>query len=812
MAEAAKPAAKKASAAKTSPARKTKTTQAAVRDILNGVELAADEAASAPAEAEKLKPAVAAKTIKPSKAGAAGKLKKPVATAPAFEPVVEVKRVQAPVPEQNSVQSANETKAAAKSPKERGTKARTPAPVAERAAKPEAARPVKPSAPAKAQAARFDLQPLDAGKPTVFRDYQVSELLGAGTWRVSVRGSNPSECRCSCEEFLWGERGSCEHIEFALGRLLDDAAQRALLEQGYQTEYSEIRLGYGARRHLRWRQGRACPEALVQAAQALLDGRGRLQVEADEDLPALLALAAEAGHELRVEPGVWDLLAIARDARRRVLRIEQACPQGLESPALRNLLKLPLPIYQVESAIFAACAGRSLIADDLGLGLYAQAYAAAALFHTQFGLERVLVLSAESAQARWLSEAQTLCTAPAEMIWGDAEARQQQCAVLPEGGPEIKIASLASLGQDLNLLKGFAPELIIVDEAQRLDTASLASLRQLDQGFMLMLSGQLLDEQPQALMPLLELLDRHRSGSLERFLNRHVVRDVQGRVSGFTALESLDKSLEQVMFSRSRADLQPTLPLALVQLRAVTLSEQQLELQAPLLERLRQGVARWQRSGYVSDADQLRLQALLQDMRRLAIAPQLLDAADTSADAPKLSAAAAVCRETLGRAVDRLVVFCQWDDALQLLAARLQAQGIAHLHLQADASQAQRQAAASQWLAQSRPMVLLCSDAAAQGLSLDAERCGLLNLELAWSETLLEQRLSCLAQEHSRGLPMIQLLTQSGLEQALLQTLDAHAEAPAAGLDGDLSQQLLQGEDLQRFMQLLQDLTQALAS
>ncbi|MEJ6005197.1 SNF2-related protein [Paucibacter sp. AS339] len=812
-----KPAAKKASAAPKQASNKAAETQAAVRDILNGV--VAQTAATPVSEA--------ASTKKP-----ATKNRKPTTAAPVVLESVAVSQPSdpgVPTPGRSKKASAPAADAAlqSSSPSETpksGQQGRKKAdkPAASSATKQAPLAPAKVvPAPAPAPApvpkpkpkppARFSAQTIETGNASVFGDYQVRELQGPGNWRVSVRGSNPAECRCTCEDFLLGERGSCEHVEFVLGSLLDDAAQRALLEQGYQTEYSEVRLGYGARRHLRWRRGRACPEALSQAASALLDGRGRLRAEAEGALASLLAVAEESGHELRVEPAVWELLALGRDARRRIQTLEQACPQGLESPALRSLLKLPLPLYQLEAAIFAACAGRSLVADDLGLGLYAPAYAAAALLAQHFGLERVLVLCAESAQTRWLTEAQTLCHAPAQMVWGDAAARQQQCVAQAEGGQEIKIASLASLGQDLGLLKAYAPELIIVDEAQRLDAQTLAQLRQLDDGFMLMLSGQLLDEQAQALLPLLELLDRHRTGPLDRFLTRHVRRDAQGQVAGFVALEALDSTLERVMFSRSRAELQPTLPLALVQLRAVALTEQQQTLQAPLLAQLRQAVAKWGRSAYVSDAEQLRLQQLLQALRRLAIAPQLLDAGETSAEAPKLATMAALCREMLGRAVDRLVVFCQWDDALQLLAARLQAQGVAVLHLQTEARLADRQAAAGRWAQQARPAVLLCSDLAAQGLHLPLERVGLVNLELPWAEALLEQRLGCVANEHSRGLPLIQVLAQTGLEQAMLQTLDAHADVPAAGLDGAAGMHLLQGEELQRFMQVLSDLSAVLS-
>lgn len=691
--------------------------------------------------------------------------------------------------------------------------AAVPTPAAPVASKPKAKKTAAPAPKPPAPPARFSLQ-REALAEGVFGDYRVTELASEHSWQVSVRGTGLSDCRCACADFRFGERGSCEHVEFALGSLLDDPQQRAALEQGPRLDYSELLMGFGACRTLRWRQGRHCPEELAREAQALLDERGRLPAD-DADqvglLTGLLQMAAELGHEVRVEAGVWEQIAIGRDARARVQRLAQAYPQGLESPALRGLLKLPLPLYQLEAALFAACAGRSLVADDLGLGLYAPAFAAAELLSRHFGVERVLVLCAESAQTRWLAEAQTLSTAQAQLVWGDAATRQQQCQSLGQG-LEIKIVALASLGRDLSLLQGFAPELIIVDEAGRLDADTLAQLRRLDRGLMLMLSGQVLDEQPQQLLALVELLDRHRNGPWERFLSRHVRRS--GEATSFHALERLDQTLERVMFSRSRDELLPTLPLALVQLRAVPLSPQQLHLQAPLLAELRRAVARWQRSAYVSESELLQLQATLQQLRRLAISPQLLNAQFGAVDAPKLAAVAALTRELLGAAAERLLVFCQWDDALSLLAARLQADGSAFVHLHAEQGLGQRQELLRRWRDDDHGAVLLCSDRAALGLDLQVERAALVNLELPWGEALLAQRLSCLADlsdERTRGLPLIQLLAQNGLELAMLQALDAVAELPVGSMDGDAARQLLQGDELARFMQALVALCEVLS-
>jgi len=654
------------------------------------------------------------------------------------------------------------------------------------------------------------LQAQNAG--ALLGEYRVSGIEEPGqSWRVQVQGALAIDCRCDCAAFPRSDRGSCEHIDFALAQLLSQPSAAEALRRGPQLDYSEVLLRFGARRQLRWRQGHGCPSVLAEAAQALTDEFGRLRAEAPGALAQLLQVAAAAGHELRVEEGVWPLLAHKWDAGQRVLRLEQNYPQGLETPALRNLLKLPLPMFQLEAALFAVSAGRSLLADDLGLGLYAQALAASELLMRHFGVERVLLLCGESAQSRWLAEAQTLSGRAAQMVWGDAQARAEQLA---DGQAQIKICASSALSQDLSQLQAFAPELIIVDEAGRLDGQALAALKALEaarpeQGFLLLLSGQILSGQPKVLLPLVELLDQQRSGPYARFLSYHARRDAAGQIQGFVGLDALDQTLERLIFSRSKAELLATLPLALVQLRGVGLSPAQQDLQLPLLRDLRRGVQRWERSAYVSDSEQLALARGVQNLRRLALSPQLLASAasEAQADAPKLAAVAALARELLGSAVQRLVVFCQWDDGLTLLAARLQSQGFKLMQLSAKQGLAERQALARRWREDERVQLLLISDAAATGLQLISEgaeaKLGLINLELPWSEELLARRLQAVSEDSSRGLPLIQLQAQQGLEQAMLQAMDVLPELPKCCLDGDASLQLLQGEELNAWMRAL---------
>ena len=64
---------------------------------------------------------------------------------------------------------------------------------------------------------------------------------------MAIRGEGLGENFCSCPDFATNTLGTCKHVEFTLARLGRNAARRALAA-GFQPEYSEVYVRYGAKR------------------------------------------------------------------------------------------------------------------------------------------------------------------------------------------------------------------------------------------------------------------------------------------------------------------------------------------------------------------------------------------------------------------------------------------------------------------------------------------------------------------------------------------------------------------------------------
>jgi SNF2 family DNA or RNA helicase len=196
-----------------------------------------------------------------------------------------------------------------------------------------------------------------------------------------------------------------------------------------------------------------------------------------------MTMASKSGHEFRAYDDALDFVAGRRDADRRAAKLAQLFPRGAADPKLLALLKVPLYPYQAEGALFAVRAGRALIGDDMGLGKTIQAIAATEILARHFGVSKVLVICPTSLKYQWQSEIMRFSGRQGEnaarVINGGRAQRQKDYAL----DDFCKITNYEKLKPDLDLIAAWAPELVIVDEAQRVknwNTIAARALKRID--------------------------------------------------------------------------------------------------------------------------------------------------------------------------------------------------------------------------------------------------------------------------------------------------------------------------------------------
>src|SRR5205823_3645350 len=156
------------------------------------------------------------------------------------------------------------------------------------------------------------------------------------------------------------------------------------------------------------------------------------------------------------------------DERKAMLAREQELLAELDSgrtpPVLQDLLKVPLYDYQVRGAVFAACRGRAILGDDMGLGKTVMTLAAAELLVRLRNVGKVLVVAPASVKYQWETEARRFTDRPVQVIDGSQDERKALYA-LPTF---YRLVNYEQATRDLAQLNAWQPDLIVLDEAQRI--------------------------------------------------------------------------------------------------------------------------------------------------------------------------------------------------------------------------------------------------------------------------------------------------------------------------------------------------------
>ncbi|WP_431262825.1 hypothetical protein ACQ859_22405 [Roseateles chitinivorans] len=549
----------------------------------------------------------------------------------------------------------------------------------------------------------------------VFGDYELRDGETGGTFHLRLLGRNTWRCDCAG----YREQGACEHGSQLLS--LFDEGQQAALDAGWPAREAEVWLVPGDERELQWVCGREVPRHLRE--QAGLDDQQRRRAEGGHAwLQQVLSDARALGVVLRVDAPVWPQLACGRDAQARVQRLETLMADGA---AMRALLRDELPIHAWESALFAVCAGRALISDDLGLGQRGAAIAAIQLWATLFGVKPAVVIAPESAHAAWQRDLTR---------WLGDDAKSVAVAATPPAKPQAA--------------------LLIVDGIELMDADRLAALRALPAAQLLLIAHQ----EPLAdarLGDWVDWLDDMRRGPLS---DLRVLPDDAGK-------KVKRDALEPVLLSRRKRELEDRLPAALLSPMWLDgAGSTGASLPAAPLKQLRHLVERWTALRFLSSAEQ---QQLLEALT-------LLPPASRQALAAKAEAVLALRREWIQvaavPAAARLLICARSETLLDSLSMSPQLRRLPPQRLRAGDTTEARDAALSAWRG-AEAGVLLASDDALGSLeegALAGDRVAIVHADLPWQPAVLSHRVEVACGDDACGVPSALLLIEDSLDAAVL--------------------------------------------
>jgi len=648
----------------------------------------------------------------------------------------------------------------------------------------------------------------NVGAERVFSDFDVRNPQSASTYRVAIRGVRPGENHCTCADFATNALGTCKHVEFVLGHLERQRGTRMALRRGCQPTHSEVVLQYGAKHEVRFRLGSKCPKALAALAAKYFDHSGALRPEAFTTFESFLSEAATFQHDLRCYDDVLSYVAEVRDRQHRPQRIAEAFPRGVLDPAFRHLLKGELYEYQREGALFAARAGRSLIGDEMGLGKTIQALAAAEIMARHFGVERVLVVCPTSLKHQWEREIERFTDRKATVVGGLRTRREQlyTCAV-----GFFVITNYDTVHSDLDLIGRWSPDLVILDEAQRIknwNTRTARSVKRIASPYAIVLTGTPLENRLEELVSIVEFVDKHRLGPTFQFLAEHQVRDEHDKVVGYRHLDRIGKTLAPVLIRRTKNEVLTELPERLDKNFFVPMTPEQRTHHEEHREIVARIVAKWRRYKFLSEADQRRLMIALQNMRMSCDSTYLLDhQTDAGVKADEL---VTLLGELLEPPGTKVVIFSQWLRMHELLVRRLNKKRIGHVLFHGGVDGSRRKALVDRFREDDACRAFLSTDAGGVGLNLQHASV-VVNMDVPWNPAVLEQRIGRvhrLGQKHP--VRVVNFIAQGTIEEGMLSVLKFKKSLFAGVLDGGESEVFLGGSRLTRFMEAVERTTTAI--
>jgi superfamily II DNA or RNA helicase len=642
-----------------------------------------------------------------------------------------------------------------------------------------------------------------------FSEFRVSNPASKSSYRVAIRGRGPGGNFCSCPDYATSELGTCKHIEFTLARLEKKRGAKAAFARGYQPAFSELYLRHDGRRRIHFRAGTDCPPALRAAAGALFDGHdGMLPDDRYDQLESFMAVASKSDHGFRAYDDALDFVAGRRDAARRASKLAELFPRGAADLGLETLLKVRLYPYQAEGALFAVRAGRALIGDDMGLGKTVQAIAAMEILARHFGVARVLVICPTSLKYQWQAEITRFSgrhgESAARVISGGRAQRQDDYHL----DDFCKITNYEKLKPDLDLIAAWAPDLVIVDEAQRVknwNTIAARALKRIDSSYAIVLTGTPLENKLEELISIVQFVDQHRLGPTWKLLHEHQVKDEGGRVTGYTGLEKIGQTLAPIMIRRRKSEVLKQLPDRLDQNLLVPMTEMQMRYHQENADVVAKIVQRWRRTRFLSEKDQRRLTCALQNMRMSCNSTYLLDQeTDHGVKADELGA---LFDDLFAEPKAKAVVFSQWTRTHDIVIRRLEARGLGYVSFHGGVPSEKRPALVERFRDDPECRVFLSTDAGSTGLNLQRAST-LVNMDLPWNPAVLEQRIARIHRiGQAQPVRVINFVAKGTIEEGMLSVLAFKRSLSCGILDGGSGEISLGGSRLNRFMKEVENVT-----
>src|SRR3990172_350312 len=596
------------------------------------------------------------------------------------------------------------------------------------------------------------------GNHPVFSLFEVTSTSGRA-YHVEIRSLAELHNTCTCPDYKTNLIGTCKHIEGVLLHLQQQHGEQLETLAQKRPGGTQVYLHYGM--DITVRAGQPIPKqaALQEMLTRDFDSTGVLIGAPLQSLPRLLAdlenLPPRERSLARVDQAVREHLDLLQDRE----AVEQQKAWFLDQVERGNrsfgVLSTRLYPYQEEGAMHLAFGRRAMLADDMGLGKTVQAIAASALLQELRGVERALVICPASLKHQGAREIRRFTSLPVTVVEGGLNARRD----LYREPSFFKIINYEIVRRDLKDLDQLRPDLIVLDEAQRIKNwraKTAAMVKQLRSRYAFVLTGTPLENRLDELYSIFQFLDPRILGPLWQFNDRFF--DLEERpggtfkVLGYKNLDELRTTIAPYVMRRVREEVLKDLPERVDNNFFVEMTDPQWKAYDEFKETVAKLVAKAQRRPLTPKEREILLMCLIK-MRLICNALALHDKAipvkDREKTAPKLTELGEILADQIASNGHKAIVFSPWAHILPLTEPVIQRVGVDYVKLTGAVPSPKRGALVERFFEDRDCRVFLSTDAGGVGLNLQAASL-VVNLDLPWNPAVLAQRI---ARAHRHGQP-----------------------------------------------------------
>lgn len=640
------------------------------------------------------------------------------------------------------------------------------------------------------------------GAHPVYSNFKVGNPEVGTFYKVALRGKEIGHNFCSCPDFKSNTLGTCKHIEAVIHKIHKTRGMRKYFKEIYAPTHSSIYLEYGEDRRIKVRIGSEQEAALQQLATDYFDEEQVLRPEAFSRFEHFLTKARQLSSDFRCYPDALDYILEKRESSLRQQKMAEIAVK--REVYFQELLKVKLYPYQQKGVLFAGAAGRCLIADEMGLGKTVQAIGAAELMRKEFGIQRVLIVCPTSLKYQWQSEIEKFTDSTVKVIEGAKYKRKEQYK--EESFYQIISYNMASY--DLAEIQQVEPDLIILDEAQRIknwNTKISRTIKQIRTPYAIVLTGTPLENKLEELYSIVQYVDNYLLGPVFLFLHRHQVKTETGQVVGYRGLSNIKAKLQSVMIRRLKRQVLKQLPGRIDKNLFVPMTEAQQEYHREYGDVVAQLVAKWRRYGFLREKDRQRLLINLNLMRMVCDSTYIVD--QQTRNDTKIEELLCILEEALSEVGTKVVVFSQWQRMTHIVAGELEERGIPFAHLNGSIPSSERGALLDRFKNDPDCVVFLSTDAGGVGLNLQSGSM-VINLDLPWNPAVLEQRIARVHRMGQEGqVSVINFISRGTIEEQMLDKLTFKANVAAGVLDDGEDFIFMGGERFKEFMENVDRIT-----